>query len=282
MDANVYRRVMDDYLAGERALERDASPLEARGRREYDKLRSHYDRVSATLEQARNQKEELEFRHAVGELDATQLIERLRQPESVVARCLTAIAALDACKSRFLEAFREEELDGPVPSGLEPLPPAEARLPIEAAPPESAPRSAAPAAPLRRARAKAAEVEPPGVTAQAASSGEPNECDDQTFMLPDAMIINDEAEIPAFEFRLSAMNYVGRSEDNQIRLRRPGISRKHALIIANRSGFVIKDLESQNGTFVNGERVVERRLADGDQITMGDARLVFRVLTSGL
>ncbi len=55
-----------------------------------------------------------------------------------------------------------------------------------------------------------------------------------------------------------------------------GVSRRHALISVTPRGFMIQDLDSQNGTFVNGTRIAERALADGDRIEVGAAILVFR------
>ena len=40
--------------------------------------------------------------------------------------------------------------------------------------------------------------------------------------------------------------------------------------------FLDKDLGSQNGTFVNGQRVTEKRLAEGDTIDVGSVKFVFR------
>jgi pSer/pThr/pTyr-binding forkhead associated (FHA) protein len=72
------------------------------------------------------------------------------------------------------------------------------------------------------------------------------------------------------------LNYIGRSEDNQIRIAEPRASRRHALVAVFADGYTVKDLQSQNGTFVNGERITERTLADGDCIGIGDFQLIFR------
>jgi transcriptional regulator with PAS, ATPase and Fis domain len=70
---------------------------------------------------------------------------------------------------------------------------------------------------------------------------------------------------------------VGRDESNPIRLDDRQVSRKHALIVANpEGGFVLSDLGSANGTFVNGRRLVApRRLRTGDVLTFGDLRFEF-------
>jgi len=76
---------------------------------------------------------------------------------------------------------------------------------------------------------------------------------------------------------LEDVTTVGRTEDNIVALRDPSVSSRHARVI--RSGtFDIEDLGSRNGTYVNGEKVVEKRtLADGDLVRFGKLVLTFNV-----
>lgn len=53
------------------------------------------------------------------------------------------------------------------------------------------------------------------------------------------------------------------------------VSKEHCHIELEGDGYVLKDLGSLNGTFVNGERVNQHRLAPGDEITIGSTRIVF-------
>ncbi len=55
------------------------------------------------------------------------------------------------------------------------------------------------------------------------------------------------------------------------------MSRRHAEIVLAETGYVVKDLGSPNGTFVNGERITEHRLHDDDRIAMGGQVFVFKV-----
>lgn len=69
---------------------------------------------------------------------------------------------------------------------------------------------------------------------------------------------------------------LGREASNSICLDELSVSRRHCLITRNPDAdFTIIDLESYNGTFVNGVPVKEQRLADGDQIRVGDVCLIF-------
>lgn len=54
-------------------------------------------------------------------------------------------------------------------------------------------------------------------------------------------------------------------------------SQLHAVLERYATGWCVRDLDSRNGTWVNGERVWQvRRLRDGDQLLVGKTRLVFR------
>jgi hypothetical protein len=50
-------------------------------------------------------------------------------------------------------------------------------------------------------------------------------------------------------------SYVGRSSDNDIQINDSSISRKHLMVLRKKDKFVIEDLLSRNGTFVNGTRI---------------------------
>ena len=69
---------------------------------------------------------------------------------------------------------------------------------------------------------------------------------------------------------------IGRDLSNSVSLNDPSVSRRHCLIKNGSSnGFHLVDLESYNGTFVNGVPVAEQSLTHGDQISLGDIRFIF-------
>lgn len=75
---------------------------------------------------------------------------------------------------------------------------------------------------------------------------------------------------------LDAEYTLGRSPENAIMLGDGSVSSKHARVVRTSEGFLIEDLKSRNGTFVNGEKVTEpRALADGDVIRLGKVLLTF-------
>ncbi|MRH86695.1 FHA domain-containing protein [Nocardia sp. SYP-A9097] len=69
---------------------------------------------------------------------------------------------------------------------------------------------------------------------------------------------------------------IGRLSDNDIPLADGRVSRHHALIVDNGMAYVLKDLHSSNGAFVDGVRVVDSAiLADGARLRIGDTELTF-------
>jgi pSer/pThr/pTyr-binding forkhead associated (FHA) protein len=69
---------------------------------------------------------------------------------------------------------------------------------------------------------------------------------------------------------------IGRAEDALIRLPHEDVSRVHARVVYEDDGFVIRDNESRNGTYVGGTLVHECVLHDGDLIQIGQTVLRFR------
>jgi hypothetical protein len=66
---------------------------------------------------------------------------------------------------------------------------------------------------------------------------------------------------------------IGRSPDLDMVLVEDMVSRKHARISVSRGAVTIEDLGSTNGTFVNGEKVAQARLKEGDRILIGTSIL---------
>ncbi|MEW5910093.1 MAG: FHA domain-containing protein [Thermodesulfobacteriota bacterium] len=71
---------------------------------------------------------------------------------------------------------------------------------------------------------------------------------------------------------------IGRGEDNDIIIPDAGVSRHHAGIEADGDTFYLTDFQSRNGTFVNQQLVIFRRLNHGDVITIGNRSLIFTFL----
>ena len=70
---------------------------------------------------------------------------------------------------------------------------------------------------------------------------------------------------------------MGRHRNNDIVISDPKVSSFHARLDRSPDGFVVVDLKSRNGSFINGRRVETGPLRNGDEVRMGPARLVYRV-----
>ena len=352
VEAAVFSRVMADYGKRRADLEAQAAPLVTRALVEHRKLRASFDAVRATQAEARLDKEEIEFRHALGEVDDPVKDERLKEPERLIAETTEQLLGLDKQEALFAQALPGVDLEG----ASEAAPPDPPPAPAPESPAVSGSKPAATSGSRRGASgtakaasgtAKAASglhvvgpedpstsgtvevaivgppmeeavefadsdqtmLEPAGppsadfawppvddglVSVPIGSSGPvavakapmpppvpvpPSgevDVEDRTFIVPEALLLSEADNGQAVNFRLTALTYIGRSEDNQLRLLDPGVSRRHVLVMATPGGYTIRDLGSQNGTYLNGTRVDESPLTDGDRITIGEINLVFR------
>jgi len=76
-------------------------------------------------------------------------------------------------------------------------------------------------------------------------------------------------------YRLGAETRIGRAPDNDICIPDSGVSGIHARIVREGNAWVLEDLQSRNGTFVNDEQIERATLADGDLIGIGKVDLKF-------
>ncbi len=74
---------------------------------------------------------------------------------------------------------------------------------------------------------------------------------------------------------------IGRAPDCHVVIDSTQVSRRHAQIEREHDGFRVRDLTSRNGTWVAGRRVRVEVLRDGDTLTIGHARCVFKAAFSG-
>jgi pSer/pThr/pTyr-binding forkhead associated (FHA) protein len=70
---------------------------------------------------------------------------------------------------------------------------------------------------------------------------------------------------------------VGRHKNNDIVISDAKVSSFHARIDRTPDGFVVIDLQSRNGSYVNGRRIETALLKTGDELRMGAARLSYKV-----
>jgi pSer/pThr/pTyr-binding forkhead associated (FHA) protein len=80
------------------------------------------------------------------------------------------------------------------------------------------------------------------------------------------------------EYNMNKERYtIGRLPDNDIRIDNPAVSGHHSLIINILNDSFLEDLNSTNGTYVNGVRVTRRALKNGDLVTLGKTEFRFTI-----
>jgi len=84
------------------------------------------------------------------------------------------------------------------------------------------------------------------------------------------------------EFPLADANVLGRSTQATVRLADREVSRKHSQIDREGQDYVLRDLGSSNGTFLNGKRIFgPTRLKDGDEVLIGTSTMELRLGPEG-
>ena len=92
--------------------------------------------------------------------------------------------------------------------------------------------------------------------------------------MPDLIVKLGDREINRVPFYQDFIN-IGRSNENGLVIPNLGVSKKHAQIRREREKFVITDLNSTNGTYLNDERIISQELRHGDVIQIGKHSIVF-------
>ncbi|MFN8095489.1 MAG: FHA domain-containing protein [Vicinamibacteria bacterium] len=240
----VYSRVVADYEARLAGLESEARPLQQTAREQQARLAPIHARLAREAEAARLDKEELEFRHAIGEIDDADFAGRLGAAQEALGARERALAEADELAARLADVA------GPAEGGAPPVPPTEP-VPRPPSADDAEATLAMPSSDL--ARLDTAEVELAGAARLVSADGDPPE-----------------------EHRLGRRTTIGRTPDNDIQVSDGLVSRHHARITVAGASWVLEDLKSGNGTFVNDQRIEKGVLSDGDRLQIGPRVFVFR------
>ena len=92
--------------------------------------------------------------------------------------------------------------------------------------------------------------------------------------MPAFLIVSDGSES---RHEVTGRAVIGRDADCDVLLSSLSVSRKHAAIEQTAGGWLLKDLSSVNGSFVNGKKVTETLLARGDKLRLGEVKAVFDI-----
>ncbi len=301
----VFRRVAQDYETRRLALEAEAKPLRRKARQEHARLEPLHERLRRQVEEAKLDKEELEFRHAVGELSDEEFTQRGKTAGELLDTRKKDFAEADDLAQRFVAVMGAAEAEPePAPRAAEAAPPAErpraaaapaaassepatrggdqtAALPKGTARPLAPPTAtgatlASQARPADDGAEATAWISPEAMARPAAGAGgEEEHAGAGTMVMRFARLVAPDGEPPA-EYQLGLRTTIGRTPDNDITIANALVSRHHAVISFSANEYAISDLKSGNGTFVNDNRIEQHVLAEGDRIKIGPMLFVFR------
>lgn len=90
------------------------------------------------------------------------------------------------------------------------------------------------------------------------------------------VFIESDGPLEAQEYLLTDNVSIGRSPSNDMVLKAPKVSRQHAAINKYKDQYLIIDLKSSNGVFINGRKIDEHELQEGDEVSVGGYKMIFK------
>lgn len=286
----VFQRVHDDYLQQCRGLHATVEPLRQRVRQMASELGSLQAQFRLRLEEGRLGLAELEFRHALGEFDASGLAERKRPLLEPQAGLEQALRRVDAAMQKLahsstggeaVAAQRTQE------TPAHPLPPAAPTPQVAMAAPVLTPRMPEPPpapAPVPQSPAVPPAIPvgvvpplPPAVPTPPPVETKPPVRRDATFVFKPGRLLPQSAEAGG-EPRTLGMRPILVGSQVGCDVVVADLAPRHVEFRLGRSGFIARDISSDSRGFrINGVASEgEVLLADGDTIDIGPARFVLK------
>lgn len=287
----VLARVRSDYEARIAALDAKAAPLKDEARAAYEGLRPLLEGAREAFNTLRLDQEELELRHRLGEFDDEAYRNKVAHLGEALRGAEGRSAEISELVARFVGAFDSPDDLAPAMTSQIDL----AATPAQAAlggephdeegtlisppepPPAPEPPPLPPPFPVTKGRIlsppKPAERSAPAGPAEPATSGLPARPEEG----PRARLEALDGDLDPEPHFLEPLTFIGRTPENQVRIYKPAVSRRHAQITETEAGWFLRDLSSENGTYVNGQRVTERLLVEGDRVQFGTSRFVLRI-----
>ncbi|MBI2345339.1 MAG: FHA domain-containing protein [Deltaproteobacteria bacterium] len=267
----VYERVRGDYQRRYSEVHRALQAKKGEVDQELATLHEARDRILTTLATHKEGLEEIQLRHSLGEFAETDFQERAGQAGEKIRKFEKLLAAINN-NIRCYEGLFAGVVDHPAITPSIPVHPASAVV----EPPLTSVLGDELAAAdeeylLEEDAADYFNAEP---APQARETTDPHlQMDAAKMTGPRLTIVRGNRKGEAFP--IQAETTIGRAAGSTVVLKEAKISRQHAVIRRKGAKYVIEDLQSSNGLFVNGERVHTQALADGDEVQIGDFLLKF-------
>lgn len=263
---SVYQRVKQDYTAKLEEVTNALLEKKTDIDRELSALYENRTKVAENMEQHKEKLEELKFRHQLGEYDDAKFQEESKEAAVKIGKFEKILAAVSSNIERYEAIFADEE-------GIAETPPAHPKKKAATKPPASLEGSDYMISPPEPEEENYFAPEP--ATSKSLSVSESTK--KTAVGSGAARVIVIEGGHSGHEYKLKKENTIGRANSNAIVLKDAKVSRQHAVIKQAGNEFIILDLNSSNGIYVNHERVKEHVLGDGDQIQIGDNTMQFKI-----
>jgi hypothetical protein len=276
---SVLARVRIDYERRIHDLEARSVDLADRARQEMTSLSAAVEQQESEVRVCRLGLEEFELREKLGErLDEASALQAA-EGRAELARLEDDLRAMRELLER-VKAIAEGRTGSspigpaPGPTGAVPTPPGYGKvlpLPLPQAPPPLPPPRVEP--PEAAAAHEALSPLPPMPPVE---SSYPPYSRTSAFSPAIPRLVPVESADSADHFALKPRTIIGRTAECDLRLPVGTVSRRHAELEWSEEGWRIHDLQSENGTWVNGDRAYDRLLIDGDRLQFGTVCLVFK------
>lgn len=258
---SVYEKVKGDYTKKLGEVTDQLMAKKADVDRELGSLYETRNKIMEQVGQHKDALEEVKFRHSIGETSEEEFHKSSEEAASKIAKFEKILTSVNANVSKYEAIFEERPEEVSPRRPKKPGRPERPAAPVEGAeeypfiPQEGQDYFSPEAQP---------EVDTTEVTAERAEPHEP------------AKLVIIKGDHLGKEFVLRGDTSIGRAGNNDIVVKDAKVSRQHATVKLKGKEYVIIDLNSSNGIFVNGERVKEHVLTEGDQVGIGDFVLEFR------
>lgn len=299
VSTEVYQRVHSDYRKRLDELAMQAAPLKQRAGEAYRALRDELGSLEEAFASARLDREEIDFRHTLGEFDAEELKQRVKavdlrieeqgklraQAQSLKERFLAVVSAETELEANDDDTARMNAISVPVPDTSATV----IAQPFKAPPAFDGGATVISTLPV--APPPAAETTPPALPTPAAgapdsASAPPPRQVSRAVRNPDATVVfrqgrleprNPEAGSVVQTLGLKPIS-IGSDPTCDLQLSAPGVAKRHVEITMTRAGFCLRDCAASGTVKVNGAVVQEHVLAEGDTLLVASAQFNFRLL----
>lgn len=250
----VYEKVKSDYLARLEGVNNQLLTKKQDIDRELAGLYETRDKIQTNLKSHKDVLEEIQLRHQLGEYSPSEFQKHSKTEADKVSRFEQVLTGVQNNIRRYETLFEgEEDLMTPAEEG-----PLQISEEIDEWEKEASEASAE--------------------SSKGESSENPEWMEDTKVNAEEAprLTITSGKQDVGKAFPINGTLTIGRSHTNQIVLKDAKVSRQHAEIKRQGTEFLLIDLNSSNGTLVNGQKIHEHILNPNDEINVGDFVLQFQ------